>query len=294
MQKNSHTPRFSSCRSATPDGNTHEIHWIEWGTESHEHVVICAHGLTRNGHDFDYLAKHLAKHCRLICPDYPGRGNSPKLANPEYYSIEQYVKDTFAICETLKYSKLDWIGVSMGGLIGMAIASMHNPPFSSMVINDVGAEIPRQSLNELAADLSCQPASFNSKDEVYEYFSISYAGYGKLEDHHYRHMADHGVWPALDGNGYVLARDSAIIEALAKVSSADLDLWDAWKRITIPTLIVRGKESSLLLPETVSKMLEIHPKASVVEFAGCGHAPSLMVDDQIATVAGWLGYGEQD
>ncbi len=273
----------------TASGTAHEVHWTEWGTQENEHVVICSHGLTRNGRDFDYLAKKLGVYCRLVCPDYPGRGSSPKLTNPQNYSIEQYVIDTFSIINTLQYTKLDWIGTSMGGLIGMAIASMPENPISQMVINDVGAEIPEQSLHDLAAELTGQPDHFNSMEEVYNYFRNAYLGFGKLEDHHYRHMGDHSVWPDPDGSGYKLARDPAIITELSKVSPSDLNLWGIWEQIEIPTLIIRGEQSGLLLAETVDKMLKIHAGASAVQFSDCGHAPSLMVDSQIKKVAEWLG-----
>ncbi|MCY4229039.1 MAG: alpha/beta hydrolase [Gammaproteobacteria bacterium] len=273
----------------TSSGSTHEVHWTEWGAVDHAHAVICAHGLTRNGRDFDYLAKRLGNHCRLVCPDYPGRGTSPKLVNPQHYSIEQYVIDTFSVIKTLEYDKLDWIGTSMGGLIGMAIASMPEHPVSRMIINDVGAEIPQQSLFSLAAELADQPDHFNSMEDVYDYFRKAYPGFGKLEDHHYRHMGDHSVWPGSDGNGYELARDPAIITELAKVLPSDLNLWEIWEKIKIPALIIRGEHSGLLLAETVDKMLKIHMDASAIQFADCGHAPSLMTDDQIDEIADWLG-----
>ncbi len=289
MSAKSLTPRFRNCTSENPSGTAHEVRWTEWGAQENAHVVICSHGLTRNGRDFDYLAKKLAGYCRLVCPDYPGRGSSPKLANPQDYCIEQYVIDTFSIIKTLQYKKLDWIGTSMGGLIGMAIASMPENPLSHMVINDVGAEIPEQSLYDLAAELTVQPKHFNSMEEVYDYFRNAYPGFGKLEDHHYQHMGDHGVWSKSDEEGYELARDPAIITELAKVSPSDLNLWDIWSQIKIPTLIIRGELSDLLPAETVQKMLDIHVQASAVEFSNCGHAPSLMIDDQIKLVGEWLG-----
>jgi len=290
MQADLLTPRFNHCQSMTPSGSTHEVHWTEWGDKNHPHLVICTHGLTRNGRDFDYLAKRLGNYCRIVCPDYPGRGSSPKLANPERYSIEQHIIDTFSIVKTLEYTQLDWVGTSMGGLIGMAIAGMPEHPIQSMVINDVGAEIPEQSLHDLASELTHQPDHFNSMEEVYDYFRQAYPGFGMLEDHHYRHMGDHSVWPRPDGNGYELARDPAIITDLAKVPPSNLDLWDTWEKIKIPTLIIRGEHSGLLLAETVRKMLKIHTNSSAIEFAGCGHAPSLMVENQIVKILDWLGF----
>ncbi|MYD76497.1 MAG: alpha/beta hydrolase [Gammaproteobacteria bacterium] len=281
-------PRFGSCRSATPDGSTHEMQWTEWGREDHPHVVVCAHGLTRNGRDFDFLAKRLAKSCRVICPDYPGRGQSPNLTDPQYYAIEQYAKDSQAMVSTLKYEQLDWVGTSMGGLIGMTLVASLTNPITKMILNDVGAFIPRQSMIDLADDLSIHP-HFESMEEAYDYFREAYAGFGRLDDHHYIHMAEHGVWPSPDGPGYVLARDPAIIDQFAALPSADIDLWWIWEMIKIPVLIIRGEESGLLLPETVRKMQELHSGAAAVEFSACGHAPSLMVDDQIEAVAHWLG-----
>jgi len=279
--------RSGQVESATADGRCHQVRWTEWGDVTNPKLLLCAHGLSRNGRDFDYLARAAAADYRVICPDYPGRGASDRLANPDYYRNEQYLLDTLKILDSMEYERLDWVGTSMGGLIGIGLASMPNHTIGRMVINDVGAFIPGDALALINEYLCVQPL-FETLEQAEEYYRTVYASFGPLEDEHYRHLVEHGVANAEGGVGYVLNYDPAMIDQFVSLECKDIELWDLWEKVDIPTLIIRGQKSGLLLKPTVEQMKQRHPGAESIEFANCAHAPSLMVPQQIETVVEWL------
>ena len=263
------------------------VRWTEWGDPENRNVLFCAHGLSRSGRDFDYLGRALSDTYRVICPDYPGRGRSDWLAAPQHYNNTQYLDDTLVILDSLDYQRLDWVGTSMGGLIGMDLVARADNPVSSMVINDVGPFIPAAALKEIGDYLGKHPR-FANLDEAMEYYRTVYAGFGPLEDHHYHHYVEHGVVKAGSGDGFVLSYDPAIIDQFNSIPWQDVDLWSQWQKIQLPVLVVRGTKSQLLLTQTVEQMKHFHPGTESVEFDHCAHAPSLMVDDQIEVVSNWL------
>lgn len=279
--------RTGAVASSTPDGARHMLRWTEWGAPDNPRVVICAHGLSRNGRDFDFLARRLAESYRVICPDYPGRGASDWFDDPAHYHNLQYLDDTLRLVECLSFDTLDWVGTSMGGLIGMGLASRPDNPLRRMVINDVGPFIPGEALALIGEYLGTHPR-FQDLRAAEEYFRLVYASFGPLDDHHYDHFVRHGVRPHPDGDGYVLELDPAVIDQFVAMPTDDLPLWEYWDPIEIPTLVLRGEKSGLLPRAVVTEMLARHSGAETVEIPDCAHAPSLMTDDQIDLVEGWL------
>jgi len=280
-------PRAGEVYSESRPGHGHRVRWTEWGDPENPQVLLCAHGLSRNARDFDYLAMAMAHRYRVVCPDYPGRGVSDWLTNPKDYNNEQYLRDTFAILDTLSFDCLDWVGTSMGGLIGMAAASLPGNQISRMVINDVGPFIPADALKLIGDYLGIHP-TFANQNAAIDYFKTVYASFGTLEQEHYEHFVTHGVCAAKNGDGYVLNYDPAIIDQFVGANFSDIDIWEIWDRISIPTLIIRGKKSSLLLPQTMEQMKHRHGNAESIEFEDCAHAPSLMVEEQIRAISDWL------
>ena len=279
--------RLGEVKSSTPDGRIHTIRWSEWGDPENTKVLLCAHGLSRNGRDFDYLARKTSDHHRVICPDFPGRGMSDALKNPVHYNNVQYLSDSLAILSAIEFDLLHWIGTSMGGLIGMALAASEKNEISKIVLNDVGPFIPREALSVIGNYLADSP-EFSSLLQAESYFREVYASFGKLDDEHYRHFVEHGVKLSESGTGFVLNNDPGIIDQFISTAPVDHDLWDTWDRISIPTLILRGEHSGLLLPQTVKQMKHRHSQAESVEIPGCAHAPSLMTESQIDVVIAWL------
>ena len=263
----------------------HNVTYYEWGDAANPKVVICVHGLTRNGRDFDDIAKALSSEYRVICPDIPGRGKSEWLAHQEDYSYPVYCADMAALIARSGAQTVDWIGTSMGGLIGMLLAAQPKSPIRKLVMNDVGPFIPKASLERLSTYVG-KPVNYDSFEAFEQYIRTVSASFGPLTDPQWRHLTqstavkkDDGRW----GTNY----DPAI--ALPFTGPiADVVLWPFWDQIQAATLLLRGKDSDLLLAETARDMTTRGPKAKLVEFAGIGHAPMLMAEDQIAAVKNFL------
>jgi len=292
----------------------HRIAYTEWGNAADAHVVICVHGLTRNGRDFDALAQGLQRHCRVVCMDVVGRGRSDWLKHHGDYTFRQYQTDAAALIARVTHPRahsapaqwlqalkpspnaaLDWIGTSMGGLIGMLLAAQPGSPIRRLVLNDVGPFIPWGALIRLKANLTAS-SRFASLSEVEAMLRQACAQWGPLTDEQWHHLAEHSV-QRVDG-GFILACDPAVAVATAWGWSPDsklgnrnllgLELWSVWQAVQCPTLVLRGAESEVLTQDTVARMQERGPRTTVVELPGIGHAPSLMAPDQIALVREFL------
>ena len=276
--------RTHQLRCLGPHG-FHRVTYYEWGDAENPRVVVCAHGLTRNGRDFDILARALAPQFRVVCPDVAGRGLSEWLAHKQDYGYLVYLADMAAVVARTGADQVDWIGTSMGGLIGMMLGAQPETPIRRLLLNDVGPFIPRAALERLAQYVGKAP-SFATLDELERYLRIVMAPFGTLTDEQWHHFATHSYRRNDDGN-LSLSYDPEIAQAFAGPLQ-DVVLWPVWDAIRCFTLVVRGKESDLLLRETAEEMTRRGPKAQLVEFDGIGHAPALMAEDQIAVVKEFL------
>jgi pimeloyl-ACP methyl ester carboxylesterase len=273
-------------RCASPKG-LHRIAYHEWGDPQNGRVLICVHGLTRCARDFDALAGALREYYRVVCPDIAGRGDSDWLADPMLYQLPQYVADVVTLIARLDVESVHWVGTSMGGLIGMALASMQQSPVARLVVNDAGPVIARASLERIATYLGGAPV-FPSLEAAEQYVRAVSAPFGPHSDAQWRFLTEVVLRPA-GGGGYRMHYDPAIAQPFrATMPEKDLELWPLWDAIRCPTLVVRGEQSDLLTRETCAQMAERGPKARVVEIPGIGHAPTLMHEEQIAVVRGFL------
>jgi pimeloyl-ACP methyl ester carboxylesterase len=272
----------------------HKVAYLDWRraekpTAENARTVICVHGLTRNSRDFDLLAGALTSTPsdidRVICPDIVGRGVSDWLTDPLHYSYPQYLADMTALLARLQASSVDWVGTSMGGLIGMSLAAQPNTPIRRLVINDVGPIIAKAALQRIS-DYVGLDYRFSSLDALERHLRKIHAPFGPLTDEQWQQMAQHSQRRLPDGN-LGLAYDPAIANNV-KLGVADVDLWALWDRITCPVLVLRGSDSDILSAETAQMMTERGPKAELISFAGVGHAPALMAKDQIDIVREWL------
>jgi pimeloyl-ACP methyl ester carboxylesterase len=270
----------------------HRICYTEWGTAAAAgEAVICVHGLTRNGRDFDLLAAALAQAgCRVACPDMVGRGSSGWLADPNLYAPSQYAADCTALIARLAVDAVDWVGTSMGGLVGMGLAAAADTPIRRLVINDIGPLVPKAALQRIGEYVG-QPLRFPDLAAVEAYMRGVHAQFGTLGDGQWRHLAVHGHRHLPDGL-LALNYDPGIAVPFRALAGADLDLWAVWDRIACPVLVLRGANSDVLTPEVAAEMMRRGPRVKLVEIAGCGHAPSLMIEDQIALVRDWLCRGD--
>jgi pimeloyl-ACP methyl ester carboxylesterase len=279
--------RTSFIRSISKQ-HFHRIAYTEWGDPDSDRVALCVHGLSRQGRDFDFLAASLASRgYRVICPDLAGRGRSGWLADPEDYALPQYSVDMTVLLARLGVERVDWIGTSLGGLVGMILAGLPDSPVRRLVINDIGPFIPWAALRRIGDNLRAAPADFPDLKSVEEYFREILTHFGELTKAQWEHLAAHSVMATPEGR-YRLRYDRRIAEAFRPGRVYNVSLWGYWDAITCPVLVLRGADSDLLLPETAAQMAARGPRAQVVEIPECGHAPALMGDEQIEIVTSWL------
>lgn len=264
--------------------------YTEWGDPDNPRVLVCVHGLSRQSRDFDTLAQAMADRYRVVCPDVVGRGRSDWLSDPAGYQIPAYVADMVTLLARLDVEQVDWVGTSMGGLIGLSLGWLPQAPIHRMVLNDVGPRIEYDSLLRIGQYLGA-PAHWATVDEAADALWAVSSSFGP----HSREQ-----WLALsrpqlkaDGQGYTYHYDPAIAEgfhAFTRESAqmGEAMLWHAWDRLRCPTLVLRGAESDLLSAATAQAMSQRGPRARVHEFAGVGHAPMLMQPDQVAVVREFL------
>ena len=267
-----------------PDGD-YGLSYAEWGRPDAARTIICVHGLTRNGRDFDHLATVLQDHARVICPDIVGRGLSDALADPENYALPTYVAHMLQLLGKLERGEVDWVGTSMGGLIGMGVAAS-GAPIRRLVLNDIGPFIPKAALERINLYLGLS-LSFATLEALEAHLREIHAGFGPLSDAEWRHLAEHSASRREDGT-FRLSYDQRLGEPMKRGPIEDVDLWPVWDQIRCPVLVLRGTQSDLLLAATAEEMTRRGPGAEVVEIDGTGHAPALMAKVQIEIVRDWL------
>jgi len=282
----------------------HRVAYTEWGKPNNTDIpIICVHGLTRNGRDFDELASHfsyLGSH--LYCPDIVGRGESDWLKNPLHYTFEQYIADMNTLIARTGAKQVDWIGTSLGGLIGMMMASMPKSPIRRLILNDVGAQIPVRGISRLSKYAGRDP-DFSTYEEAKEYLQAIHAEVGHLSDKQWDKITRNSIRQVAP-NKYITKIDHGIKISPTKSKIAwnmllhphkafegtlfDVDLWSTWRKITCPSLILHGEYSDILVPSIIQKMQKIHPGTESVTIPGVGHAPSLMDLEQQQLIYDWL------
>ena len=301
-------PRLDYVTCASPAG-AHRMAYWEWGDPSNDQVVLCVHGLTRSGRDFDPLAQRLASRYRVVCPDVVGRGKSDWLIDSAYYGVPQYVADMLTLIARLRPARLDWVGTSMGGLIAMGLMATlsmsaafrpnrgshglgaeQNLMLGKVVLNDIGPVLQLDGLSRIAEYVG-QPQSFESFDDAVNYIRTVSAEFG----HH-----DLEGWQALTRNVFTEQDgrwgkhyDLRIAEPMAKespdtIKASEALLWPAFEAFPAPVMIVRGEHSDLLTAETARHMLERNSRARLFTVPDVGHAPTLRTDDQITPIEQFL------
>jgi pimeloyl-ACP methyl ester carboxylesterase len=288
----SNAPRFDSVQCLSPAG-LHRMAYVEWGDPHNPRVLVCVHGLTRLGRDFDRLARAMAEHYRVVCPDVVGRGRSDWLRDPMHYVVPQYVADMVTLIARLNAQSVHWVGTSMGGLIGISLAGLADSPVSRLVINDVGPRLDAVALARIGSYLG-RPVRFATLDEAIDYVARVAAPFGLRSRQEWREITE----PALraDGDGWVLHYDPLIAMPFAAVTpqsaaAGESTMWKLYDAIRCPTLLTRGAESDLLSRETAELMTRRGAHARLVEFAGIGHAPMFFDDEQISAVRDFLLQG---
>ncbi|MFO1220939.1 MAG: alpha/beta hydrolase [Burkholderiaceae bacterium] len=282
-------PRLNHVQCLDAKG-LHRMAYWEWGDSANRRVLVCAHGLSRQGRDFDTLARAMSDRCRVVCPDVVGRGRSDWLRDPMGYVIPAYVADMITLLARLDAEVVDWVGTSMGGLIGLGVAALPGSPLRKLVLNDVGPVIEPAAIARIGSYIG-RPARWQTLDEAADALWAISTGFGPHTREQWLALTE----PQLkrDGDAFVPRSDPAIavpFKAITPEASAagEAALWRSYDSLRCPTLLLRGAESDLLSPATAKAMTERGPKATLVEFAGVGHAPMLVQPDQVRTVREFL------
>lgn len=265
----------------------HRIVYSQWGSAERGRVVICVHGLTRNGHDFDALAEALQDDYLVACPDLPGRGRSNWLPVAEEYRPQMYLSDLTALIARLDAEEVDWVGTSLGGLLGMMLAAQPNSPVRRLVVNDIGAFVAKAALQRISGYIGADPL-FPDIRGLESYLRQVHAPFGPLTDEQWRTIARHSARPDPRTGGVRLNYDPGLAVPFKEGFPEDVNLWPLWEAIRCPVLILRGAESDILLQATAEEMLTRGPQAELIEFPGIGHAPVLMDAAQVGVVREWL------
>ncbi len=274
--------RYVQCASAL---GLHRLAYMEWGDPANSRVLICVHGLTRSGRDFDRLAAALSDVYRVVCPDIAGRGESDWLANSQLYALPQYVADIVTLVARLDVERVDWFGTSMGGLIGLVFAGLPGSPVGRLIVNDVGPRIEPASLVRIGISLGQEPR-FRTEQEGIDYLMSLSLPFGPLTPSEWREI-NAPLLRAMEDGTWMLRYDPRIADLFDSVAAemsayGEAMLWHSLEAIAGPLLVVRGAHSDLLSPETAQEMVRRGTAVSSVEIAGVGHAPPFMHADQIA------------
>jgi len=268
----------------------HRMAYWEWGDPANDSVLVCVHGLTRQGRDFDALARTLVDRYRIVCPDVVGRGRSDWLADPMGYGLPLYVADMVTLLARLNARTVHWVGTSMGGLIGLAVAALGGSPVGKLVLNDVGPRLDPSGLARIGGYVG-QTRRWQTLDEAADAIWAISTGFGPHTREQWLALTEPQL--KLDGNALVPRSDpdiavpfKAITPELAAAGEAAL--WQTFDALRCPTLLLRGAESDLLASDTAREMGQRGPRARLVEFAGVGHAPMLVQPEQTQAVREFL------
>lgn len=293
----------------------HRIGYWEWGDPDNDEVLLCVHGLTRNGRDFDALARRLSHRYRVICPDMAGRGTSDWLEDADFYTFAQYVGDMATLIGQVQPERINWLGTSMGGLLGLTFIYMlsqtattpltgtrcnaeaplwlrqKSNPIHKLILNDIGPELALDGMKNIAryAEIT---ESFPDYAQAVDYARTHWTGFGLETDEQWALFTEHYFVTDMKSQ-WIPHYDPAIIRAFVRGLNYPMQesqdfLWSVFQQLQIPVLLLRGEHSDLLSAEVYQRMLDEQPRAQGWQTPRAGHAPSLTHEDEIQVIEQFL------
>lgn len=277
--------RLSSVQCVSRHG-FHKVAYRDWGDQHAQDCLVCVHGLTRNARDFDRLAEHLSLKMRVICADLAGRGQSDWLNDSSDYHLLQYNMDMTTLLARTSLPQVDWLGTSLGGLIGISLAGMEGSPIRRLIINDVAPEIPYAALRRITSYVETQ-TEFGTLGEVEAHLRETLSPFAPMTDDDWAMMAKTSVFET--ATGFHQHHDPGIISNFRRYFMfMHFNIWKYWDAISCPVLVLRGTESDFLTERLRDQMTERLSNVSVIEFEGVGHVPTLNSVEQISVIQEWL------
>ncbi|AGJ01911.1 alpha/beta fold hydrolase [Rickettsia prowazekii] len=264
----------------------HKISYVEFGDPKIKIIILCAHGLTRNAHDFDKIAKELCKNYRVISINYPGRSDSENFKKPHHYNYTTYIKDTLLFLKRLNIKNPIWLGTSMGGIIGMVLASKYKNIFKALILNDIGAFIDAAPLIKIG-DHAKKIILLDDLASAKKHLKLIYAQIGIKNEEDWDYLTKYSVISTFGGK-YKMNYDPAITKGMKNANNQeDVKLWSVWNKIKCRILVIHGMKSQILTKSTIQKMKKTNT-FDLYEIKYAGHAPSLMNDEEINYIESWL------
>ncbi len=279
--------RQGRMRSLSTSG-FHEIAYTDWGPRESESTIVCVHGLTRQGRDFDRLAGALAAQGhRVICPDLPGRGASQWMRNTMDYAFPQYCVDMSALIGGLS-GRISWVGTSLGGLIGMVLAGSEGSPISRLVLNDIAPTTPLDAAARVGMRCAAMPSTFGSLEEAEGYYRRAFVTCGPMDDLQWRDYVSHSLRQDENNGLYRSHMDPKVATAFTWFWYYQIPLWTYFRKIKAPVLSIRGELSDFLPRDLVRDMRRSLPALATHEVPGAGHMPMLMSPGEIEAISSFL------
>ncbi|ABV74952.1 hypothetical protein A1C_03330 [Rickettsia akari str. Hartford] len=264
----------------------HKISYVEFGDPKNKNIIVCAHGLTRNAHDFDKIAKELSTNYRVISINYPGRSDSENFKKSNHYNYTTYIKDTLFFLKRLNIKNPIWLGTSMGGIIGMVLASKYKNIFKALILNDIGAFIDAAPLMKIGG-YAKKTILLDDLASAKEHLKLIYAQIGIKDEEDWDYLTKYSVISTFGGK-YKMNYDPAITQGMKNASNQeDVKLWSVWNKIKCRILVIHGMKSQILTKSTVNKMKETKI-FDLYDVKYAGHAPSLMNFEEINYIKSWL------
>jgi len=270
---------------------SHKISYLEFGDSDNKNVIICAHGLTRNAHDFDKIAQALSKDFRVIAINYPGRGDSDYFKIKKHYNYQVYIKDSLFFLNELKIKQtthqITWLGTSMGGIIGMVLASKYPKLFKNLIINDVGPFISSSPLVKIG-QYAGKTLLFDDLNSAKQHLKLIYSQFGITAEEDWDYLTQHSFKLNFDGK-YKMNYDPDIVYSMKTTSykPKDVNLWKIWDKIECNLLVVHGAKSEILT-ESIIKEMKRNKNLDLYVVESAGHAPALIASDQIDYIQTWV------
>ena len=281
------SPRLGFVQCLSPAG-LHRIAYHEWGDPANPRVLMCVHGLTRTGRDFDELAKVMSADYRVVCPDVAGRGRSEWLADPRCYVLPQYVSDMVTLIARLNVESVDWFGTSMGGLMGIGLAGLPKSPIRKLLVNDVGPRLTATSIERIGSYVGLK-VRFKTFEEGLAYLKTISTSFGHHSPEQWRELNGAILKPVSGDKGleWILHYDPALAVPFRDITpelaqAGEAALWHSFEAVPGPVMVVRGEQSDLLTRETLDEMIRRGRDVRSVEIPNVGHAPTFVQPEQIA------------